>query len=480
LPKCLRDPDKCAGTFDSVGLHCAGCGACPMAGLSADAEELGYTVVIAEGTSSVIMKVLEGEADAILGVACLDSLEKSFATVSDLGVPNQAIPLLYDGCVSTEAEIELIAEALRSSGGSAEQATRSALPLMRETVAIFDEANLARTLEPHLRAGDDPLAATDGIALEWLREGGKRLRPFVTVASYAVARYGWAALEAGADVQAMVPDCVRRLAVAIETLHKASLVHDDIEDDDPFRYGRPTLHRTWGTGAAINVGDQLVGLGYRLIAGEADDLGPACVADILGRLSEAHLELCRGQGAELLWNRCGRDLHPVDALAIAARKTAPAFEAAIYAGLRAAEADVPEDLLRRFSVYLGEAYQALNDLQDWQSDRGNKVSLGRDVLAGRPTVLRAFAIEAGGDLELAALAARARDEAEVVEAVRRLYEELGAFDKAERLVAGLRERALAAAGEFGREAGLAQPAALAELMQLLVRIVLRRRVSDAR
>jgi hypothetical protein len=58
LPKCLREPDACQATIDSVGLHCAGCGACVMHDLIRRARGLGYEVVVAEGTSSVIMKVL--------------------------------------------------------------------------------------------------------------------------------------------------------------------------------------------------------------------------------------------------------------------------------------------------------------------------------------------------------------------------------------------------------------------------------------
>ena len=56
-----------------------------------------------------------------------------------------------------------------------------------------------------------------------------------------------------------------RVAMAIEAFHKASLVHDDIQDDDLFRYGRETLHRSEGLGPAINIGDYLIGLGYRLV-----------------------------------------------------------------------------------------------------------------------------------------------------------------------------------------------------------------------
>ena len=66
---------------------------------------------------------------------------------------------------------------------------------------------------------------------------------------------------ADADPQAMLGEPARALAVAIEALHKASLIHDDIADGDEFRYGRPTLHVSHGVGRAVNVGDWLVGLG---------------------------------------------------------------------------------------------------------------------------------------------------------------------------------------------------------------------------
>lgn len=469
LPKCMRDPVRCIGTFDSVGLNCMRCGACEIAGLSERAEALGYEIVVSEGTSAVIMKVLEGSADAILGVSCLDSLDKSFQSVADLGVPNQAIPLLYDGCIETETDLDLVIELMEATGGPASGETRSPLPLLRETVAIFDPPRLRALLGEEIAADvstDDPLAATDAIALDWLGEGGKRLRPFVTVAAYAVGKHGAAALAPTADATALVPDAVLRVSLAIEALHKASLVHDDIEDGDEFRYGRPTVHQTWGLGAAVNVGDHLVGLGYRLVAAQADELGGKCVADILARLSAAHLELCRGQGAELVWQQQARTLRPVDALTMAALKTAPAFQVALYAGLRAAEVEINEPLMRRFATYVGEAYQALNDLDDWRADAENKVSLGRDVLAGRPTILRAFATEAG-----AALTVVDDDPDEMIACVRELYRETGALDKTRTLVDRLREKAL-------EQADAARPEALGELMRFLVRTVLRTKDYD--
>ncbi len=478
LPKCLRDPVACRGTFDSVGLHCAGCGACIIGDLVAEARELGYSVVIAEGTSSVIMKVLEGEADAILGVACLDSLDESFEPVADLGVPNQAIPLLRDGCERTGAEPELIRERMNAFSAAAGVTTRTAIPLLRATRGIFERAALDDVLRPHVTDGalacgaaDDPMFETEALGAEWLCRGGKRLRPFVTVAACALGRHGLDALAADAEAEAMLDAPLRAVAVAIETLHKASLIHDDIADRDEFRYGRPALHVSHGVGRAVNVGDWLVGLGYRLISAQAGALGAECTGQIISRLSGAQLALTRGQGAELAWVEAdGGALRAVDALNIGALKTAPAFEVALFAGLRASGTDFDDALIKRFSTYLGEAYQVLNDLEDWQSNDANKLALGRDVLTGRPTILRAFAMEAGGWDRLTE--AGEMDEPDrVVQSVRGLYKDVGAFERARALVDGLRERCMGLAAD-------AQPSALGELLRFLTRTVLRERTDS--
>ena len=109
-----------------------------------------------------------------------------------------------------------------------------------------------------------PLGLTEDVAYDWLANGGKRFRPFITLAAFDAASGGQRLAAARGGSAMAFPDAVRRVALAIEAFHKASLVHDDIEDDDPFRYGRETLHRQHGVGTAINVGDYLIGLGYRL------------------------------------------------------------------------------------------------------------------------------------------------------------------------------------------------------------------------
>jgi geranylgeranyl diphosphate synthase, type II len=459
LPRCLRDREHCQANIDSLGLHCAGCGRCVIHDLKERAEHLGYRVIVAEGTPSVVSELLGADIDAVLGVACLDSLEKAFDRVADLGVPYIAVPLLRDGCVDTTTDLNELHHYLGNIKTSSPERSRSYIPLMRAGSRIFEPDALMKSLADLLPAPADR-SDTDRIALDWLAVGGKRFRPFVTLAAYAVSRHGAKVLAHDIDLDGLLPPAVKHIALAIEVLHKASLVHDDIEDEDAYRYGVETMHRTYGVGPAINIGDYLIGLGYRVVAAQAGELGAACVADILGHMTAAHLDLCRGQGAELLWSQDGsRELRPIEALGIYALKTSPAFETALYAGLRCADADINCSELRKFAVYVGEAYQLLNDLDDWNAKNNNKVCSASDVLAGRPTLLQALALQAGPD------AGRLKAAAGDADSLKALYQELGVFEKAEALVRKLRERATELAENTPNRA-------LGDLMLFLVRTLL--------
>src|SRR5215212_3071983 len=127
--------------------------------------------------------------------------------------------------------------------------------------------------------GLDPLAATEAIAYDFLAKGGKYSRPLITLAAYDALTGGFCAKPDGGDlVRSRITDVVRRTAISIESFHKASLVHDDIQDGDEFRYGQPTLHMAHGVPTAINVGDYLIGLGYRLVSRDTHELGAPTAA----------------------------------------------------------------------------------------------------------------------------------------------------------------------------------------------------------
>jgi len=335
----------------------------------------------------VLSTVLEGRADAVLGVACLDSLEKSFHRVVDLGIPQVVVPLLVDGCVDTRAELDLIDHFLMARSNGAGPRVRSYLPLLHLTTRIFSGPEIERLLDglggPMSGEDGDPGAGTGRIAMEWLREGGKRLRPFITLAAYAAARHGETAFGEGVAEDGLIPPAVRRIALAIEVLHKASLVHDDIEDDDDLRYGRQTLHRQYGVPVALNVGDFLLGEGYRLIA-HAD--APAVAkARMLESAAQSHRRLCIGQGAELCWARSPRPLSVQEVVDIYAGKTAPAFEVALELGAILADAPAEmHEVFHDYSTALGIAYQIRDDVEDLPEF---------DATAMRPSLLPAMAYE---------------------------------------------------------------------------------------
>ncbi len=331
--------------------------------------------------------------------------------------------------------------------------------LLRAARRMFQPDELER-LVPRSRGGPrlaevngrgtaflDPIAATEAIAYDFLSKGGKYSRPFITLAAYDALTGGHCTRPDGANhVADRLTDVVRHAAVSIESFHKASLVHDDIQDGDAFRYGKPTLHVEHGVPTAINVGDYLIGLGYRLVSRDIGQLGAATAADILNKLADAHTKLSEGQGAELVW-RDSRDkrLTPEEALKIYALKTAPAFEAALYCGLRlAGPAEHYAKPVAELARHLGIAFQILNDLQDWKGDDFNKLTHGGDVLGGRPTVLWALAMDS--------LAAEKRRELEQLVAkgqampgdfahIRRLFQEARVFERARRLVDEHRKQA---------------------------------------
>jgi geranylgeranyl diphosphate synthase, type II len=289
-------------------------------------------------------------------------------------------------------------------------------------------------------AGLDPIAATEAIAYDFLAKGGKYSRPFITLAAYDAVTGGRCSQSENAAQEARrLSDAVRHAALSIESFHKASLVHDDIQDGDEFRYGRPTLHMEHGVPTAINVGDFLIGLGYRLVSRDISELGADTAADILNKLAEAHTKLSEGQGAELVWRDSrNKRLTPNDALKIYALKTAPAFEAAFYCGLRlGGPAKHYADAAEKLARHLGIAFQILNDLQDWTGDDFNKLTLGGDVLGGRPTVLWALALDGLDNddrLELESLVAEGNTTHKTFAEIRRLFQQAGAFEKALELV----------------------------------------------
>ena len=483
LPHCLKHAEGCPAEYDEFGLDCEKCGACSIADYKVTAEKLGYKVLVAEGSPIVLKIIVSGYVDGILGVACLNVLEKAIDKVLVAGVPSYAVPLHSGDCKNTTLDESWIWEVLDRYEPLSGPGRDSYVPLLRTAERLFEPGRLDELVPPARAGGFAAVTQTSEVARDFLAHGGKRFRPFITLAAHD-AMTGGAALTAGPDDDLTIPPAVARAAVAIEAFHKASLAHDDIQDDDTHRYGKPALHVSHGVGRAINFGDWLIGLGYRLLANTADaaDGGsPGASAELTAAMADAHQKLCDGQGAEMAWraaaSRTGGNggagdksdgtlsFEPLDALQVYALKTAPAFEAALLAGLRLA-GEVPEATRAAVSTFArqaGAGFQIRNDLADWRGDADNKLAAGGDAAALRPTVLLALALKRASEEEKAAVGAwLASTDAPALNVgrLRRLFERHGVFATADTLVERCRERAVAAAESV-------EPAPLRDLLLFL-------------
>ena len=378
MPKCLRVESKCPAPFDEFGLLCKQCGLCTIQDFQNEAERLGYAVLVAEGSAIVMSLIQTGKIEAIVGISCLPVLERTFPYVEAAAIPAVAVPLLQDDCIDTTVDIDWVWDYIHLT--SEDKTRRLNLSALHEEVKTwFTPESL-----------DAIMGAPDGhaetIAREWLAQAGKRWRPYLTVAVSQALRD---------NAEAPFTDSVKKLAVAVECFHKASLIHDDIEDGDAERYDEPALHTRCGIPAALNAGDLLIGEGYRLIA--ECGLAAPTLARMISIAALGQRELCRGQGEELAWQTTPTPLSPAQVLEIFRKKTSPAFSVALLLGAaHSGRLDEVEDDLTEFSEALGIAYQIRDDLDDGSADtvEGNAL---------RPNIIEATSRERfPGDMAKAA------------------------------------------------------------------------------
>lgn len=355
LPKCLSKHGSCQAEFDEFGLLCHRCGCCHIPSLQDRAEALGSLSIVAEGFTQVIELIQQNVVDAVIGVSCLDSLEKAFPLLVRHAVPGLAIALNTSGCQDTNVDEDYVEEMLTMLN---EEATTQLLDhdaIHEQVDKWFTRSELERFMMP---ATD----ATSRVCLDWMSGEGKRWRPFMLAAV-------WQALTGRSE---MTED-VQRAAVAVECFHKASLIHDDIEDHDDTRYGRPTINALYGDAFAINAGDALLGEGYRILAQGSNP-------ELLRLIADAHIRLCKGQGEEFTSNPAEESVEKT--LNIFRLKTVPAFEVSIMMGVSCAgNYQHLRPMLQDFSEALGIAYQLKDDLEDEVKDMGEKQELWKRLLS---------------------------------------------------------------------------------------------------
>src|SRR5262249_9860971 len=233
-----------------------------------------------------------------------------------------------------------------------DSAVSNLVPAMLKEYGDITRVALCDYLRPR-----EPQRHLYNLVADYPRRGGRMLRPSLCIAT---AR----AFGAGMD------DAVRT-AVALELLHNAFLVHDDVEDESDERRGRPTLNSLHGVSVAVNVGDALTLLGLRALIDNRNPLGPGLtwrVREGAGRMARESIE---GQAVELGWRRDNAiDLKDADYLEMVLKKTC--WYTTIYpsrvGALIATRSSRNLDRFLRFGFFLGAAFQIQDDLLNLEGD----------------------------------------------------------------------------------------------------------------
>ena len=225
---------------------------------------------------------------------------------------------------------------------------------------------------------DDPAypLAEDTKAL--VLSGGKMLRPaFVLIG----AGFGTSARRSRAKK-------IPYIAAAIELLHTATLIHDDVLDAADVRRGLPALHAKFGTINAILAGDWLFSACFRMMADYADPKSARILARFVGAICASEIRQDLGKFTFATSRR--------EYLRTIAGKTAALFSLALHVGGSEGGADaLVNQALRRTGYAVGMAFQIIDDILDCESDGLTlKKPVGNDLKEGLCTIPLIFALEA--------------------------------------------------------------------------------------
>ena len=282
---------------------------------------------------------------------------------------------------------------------------------------------------------------------------GKRVRPVLCLLACEAC---------GGDWQQALP-----AASAIELIHNFSLIHDDIEDRDSTRRGRPTVWSLWGEAQGINTGDALFTLAQLGLVRLSQRSVPATTVVSACRLFNCTcLALTGGQYLDIGFESRD-DVTISEYLAMVAGKTAALIACACEMGaLVAAAPDAQQEHLRSFGHHLGLAFQMRDDvLGIWGDPLVTGKPVGADLARRKKTLPILYGLEHSPELQ-ALLAQQTLSAAEVRRATQ-LLEETGSRQYVEQREEEHHAQALAALKQAGVHGPAAQ--ALHELAQALLR-----------
>jgi len=245
---------------------------------------------------------------------------------------------------------------------------------MSDFSSLFDDVAEEMQLveEQLLCCVNSKLDVINGAYRQLIEAGGKRLRPAFTLLTAKMY---------GEDINHVIP-----LAVALEIVHMATLVHDDVIDNSYIRRGKPTVKSTWGNRFSIYSGNHMFARSLAIIAAYERH-------DLIHIIAEASMIICEGEmiqmagcydvklGLKNYWRRIER-------------KTALLISLSCLLGAKLCNLSYArENIHKRFGYYLGMAYQIIDDILDFVADESvlGKPS-GGDIRQGVITLPAIYAL----------------------------------------------------------------------------------------
>jgi octaprenyl-diphosphate synthase len=212
-----------------------------------------------------------------------------------------------------------------------------------------------------------------------INSGGKRLRPAIAVLAARACGY-----QGNAHIN---------LAVIIEFIHTATLLHDDVVDGSDMRRGKETANNLWGNEASVLVGDFLYTRSFEMMV----EMGSMRLMEILSHTTNI---IAEGEVLQLL-NCNDPDTTEARYLEVIHHKTAKLFEAAGQLGavINQCSPDI-EQAMANYAMHLGSAFQLVDDLLDYsESSETIGKNIGDDLAEGKPTLPLIYAMQHGDETQ---------------------------------------------------------------------------------
>ncbi len=220
-----------------------------------------------------------------------------------------------------------------------------------------------RTINTRLQSD---IALINQLAAYIIHSGGKRLRPLTVLLSAGACQH-----KGDAHVS---------LAAIVEFIHTATLLHDDVVDDSDMRRGKATANEVWGNQASVLVGDFLYSRSFEMMV----ELGSMRVMEVMAKTTN---QIAEGEVLQLI-NCHSPETTEQQYLETIRRKTAKLFESAAQLGAVVSnQSSAVEQAMADYGLYLGTAFQLIDDMLDYSADAEELgKNIGDDLAEGKPTL----------------------------------------------------------------------------------------------